>query len=74
MLGGFDMKKKGHLVISILLGMFSISFAVESDAAAKPSPADIILQNVREGTIAYKLTTPEELSCIVGLSGKKKTT
>jgi serine protease AprX len=43
-----------------------ISFCAESNIPTKSSPADTARQAAKEGKLAYKLTTPDELKALLG--------
>ena len=66
------MKKAKWATITVLLGMFTFSFAVEPETTTKPSQADIIRQAVTEGKIYYKLTTAEEIKALLGKPLREK--
>jgi hypothetical protein len=51
---------------ALLLGLLAALDCAESNATAKPSPADIVRTAAAKGKLAYKLTTPEELKTLLG--------
>ena len=61
------------VILALLLGLLASLACVESNATAKPDPADIVRTAAADGRLAYNLTTPDELKAIAGQPTKEWT-
>jgi serine protease AprX len=62
------------LVLALSLSLLTIPVLAETEAASKPSTAEIARRAAAEGELAYKLTTPEEFRALLGPAENEKTT
>jgi subtilisin family serine protease len=60
------MRYQVAVMLALLLGLLASLICAESNATAKPSPADIVRNAAAKGKLAYKLTTPEEVKALLG--------
>ena len=62
------------LVLTLCLSLLTIPVFAETEAASKPSTAEIARRAATEGKLAYKLTTPEEFRALLGPAENEKKT
>jgi len=61
------------VILALILGLLASLVCAESNATAKPDPADIVRTAASDGRLAYNLTTPDELKSIAGQPTKEWT-
>jgi len=75
-MGGFELtwavRRVCLIWLAVLAGVVCLCVAAESPNPVKPVAADVVVSAAKEGRIAYRLTTPEEMQELLGPALKDK--